>query len=262
MCSTCEYRVNSSTPVSLKPNKPKTFNAQFKRVKSPPVNILKGLDINRPEISYDGPKTIRDSSELLSEMSNYLVTQGKVLDLGCGPKDQAVAIEYLGHEYIGIDYSNLNADILADAHAIPFKSETFDCILSYAVLEHLHNPFIAISEIERLLKPGGLYIGAVSQGEPFHDSYFHHTSWGLLSLMSSISNFQIKKIWASGDTLASLSRMGRYPKVIKFTLSLIDKIHTTFPILAPKKVKWPEKQKKLDELHRAGSICFVIQKNK
>ena len=247
--------------MEIKPINPRALSAQLARtISSHPIDALKNVDISSPKNSYDGPQAIRDSRELMSEMSEYLATKGKVLDLGCGPRDQAVPIEYLGYQYVGIDYSNPQADFLADAHAIPFKDQTFDCVLSYAVLEHLHNPFIAITEIARVLKPGGVYIGTVSQGEPFHGSYFHHTAWGLISLVVSMTPLQIKKIWGSGDTLGSLSRMGRYPRVIKVMLGVIDEIHHRFPLLAPRKMKWPERDKKLDKLHRAGSICFVIQK--
>ena len=266
-CTNCDYDCidsgEASAPLDIKPNNPATLHTQLPRIIKTDIDqALNELDLTKPAITYDGPTAIRDSRELMSQMSHYLKDSGKVFDLGCGPRDQADPIEYLGHQYVGADYSNPAADMLADAHAIPFKDETFDCVFSYAVLEHLHNPFIGIAEIERVLKPGGIYVGTVSQGEPFHASYFHHTSWGLISLISSISNLEIKKIWSAQDTLGSLSVMGRYPRVIKSLLGLIDKLHIAVPQLAPRKRKWPQKEQDLDKLHRAGGICFVIQKPK
>ena len=260
-CSKCSYISKLSGTAEIKPKSPTSVSAQLPRVMAAhPSDTLKTIEITSPEISYDGPSAIRDSRELMSEMKNYLGSKGLVLDLGCGPRDQAIPVHYMGYQYVGVDYSNQKADILADAHAIPFKDKTFDCVLSYAVLEHLHNPFICVSEIERVLRPGGVYIGTVSQGEPFHDSYFHHTAWGFISLVSSITTLQIKRIWSSGDTLASLSRMGRYPRVIRQLLKLIDKIHISIPWLAPRKMKWPERERRLDIIHKAGSVCFVVQK--
>jgi len=259
-CTQCQYSAELASPTELKPNQPIALQAQFSRTIDNPSELLDSIDNNPPEVTYDGPSAIRESGALLSQMYNYLGSNRRVLDLGCGPRDQAAPVEYLGYQYVGIDYSNAQADILADAHAIPFQDKTFDCVLSYAVLEHLHNPFIAITEIERVLKPDGVYIGTVSQGEPFHDSYFHHTAWGLLSVISSSPNLQVQKIWPSEDTIASLSMMGRYPKVIKLILRLIDKLHTHVPYLAPRKMKWSEKEQRLDQLHRAGGICFVVKK--
>ena len=64
----------------------------------------------------------------------------QVLDLGCGPRDQAKIFDYLRCEYVGIDFTSTEADIKADAHCLPFVSESLDVVFSYAVLEHLHKP--------------------------------------------------------------------------------------------------------------------------
>jgi ubiquinone/menaquinone biosynthesis C-methylase UbiE len=222
---------------------------------------LSTIKIEAPKISYDGPAAIRDSRELMSVLQQNLRIGSKVLDLGCGPKDQKPPVEYLGFDYLGIDYSSSAADLLGDAHSIPFRENSFDCVLSYAVLEHLHSPCIAIREIERILKPCGIYVGTVSQGEPFHDSYFHLTPWGLVSLISSTRSLRIEQLWDSMDTLASLSRIGRYPRAIKLLIGLVDKVHRLCPFLAPKKMNWPKSEKQLDRLYRTGSIAFVIRKN-
>ena len=261
-CSVCEYEADISSTVEIKPQKPLPLNLELPRKNSRHANdYLKTIDIRRPEMTYKGPSAIRDSSELMSEIQKYLKSNGAVLDLGCGPRDQAESIEYLGHKYVGVDYTNENADFLADAHCIPFKDSTFDCVLSYAVLEHLHNPFVALHEIERVLKPCGIYVGTVSQGEPFHDSYFHLTPWGFISLVSSASKLEIKRLWASHDTLRGLVRMGKYPRVIRLLLAIVDKIHLSIPILAPRKMRWSKEEKRLDVLYKTASICFVVQKS-
>jgi len=196
----------------------------------------------------------------MSEIKGYVAGQGDILDLGCGPRDQAAPIFYLGHRYVGLDYDNAAADLLGDAHALPFKNLSFDAVLSYAVLEHLHNPFVAIMEVERVLKPGGIYVGTVSQGEPFHASYFHHTAWGFVSAITAVTSLEIRRLWSSGDTLGSLVRMGRYPRAVRYMLGAINRFREVTPFLAPRKMRWPIREKQLDEIYRAGSICFVVQK--
>ena len=185
---------------------------------------------------------------------------GRVLDLGCGPRDQAQPIESVGYRYVGVDYSSPSADLLADAHSIPFGDNSFECVFSYAVLEHLHSPFVAIREIERVLRPGGLFIGTVSQGEPFHASYFHHTTWGLVSLAESSTAMRLSRLWCGPGTLRSLATMGRYPRVIKMLLAAVDRIDAWAPWLAPRRQAWSQRDKQLDALHRAGSICFAMEK--
>lgn len=244
------------------------------RAKNPPPVIIKHprvasfdwpqlfskIDISRPELCYQGPLAKRDSRLFMSVIQNRLSRGSRILDLGCGPRDQVVPLEHLGHSYVGFDYVDTNADFLADAHAIPFADSSFDCVFSYAVLEHLHNPWVALHEVHRVLKPGGIYIGTVSQGEPFHESYFHHTPWAFVALVSSIPTFRIGRLWPSMDTLQSLSRIGRYPKVIARLLRMVDILRFRCPWLAPRKMKWPEHEKAMDELYRAGSLCFCVEK--
>lgn len=225
-----------------------------------PSTVLNSLNTSRPSITYSGPSAVRDSRQLMSEVSNRLPGRGAVLDLGCGPRDQAVCFEHLGFNYVGVDYLGNDADLLADAHSLPFADSSFDCVFSYAVLEHLHNPYLAVKEVARVLVPGGWYIGTVSQGEPFHSSYFHHTAWGLLSVVSSVPELQLIRMWDGTETLASLASMGRYPRVIRFLLAGLCALHVRLPWLAPRRIRWSVKDKELDSLYRAGAICFAIRK--
>jgi len=169
--------------------------------------------------------------------------------------------QHLGCAYVGIDYANPAADIFADAHAIPFRSETFDAVFSYAVLQHLYNPFVAISEIKRVLKPGGIYCGTVSQGEPFQACYFHVTSWGLASLAET-SGMKIDRLWSTYDTLRALAISGRYPRAIKPLIHAVDFLHTRLPILSFRKtLRWSAREKTIDRLHRTAGICFLVRKD-
>jgi SAM-dependent methyltransferase len=225
-----------------------------------PDNVIETIDIIPPKIIYKGPQAQRDSRELISEMMNLVPENGRVLDLGCGPRDQAKPMEYVGFQYVGVDYSNASADLLVDAHSMPFSDNSFECVFSYAVLEHLRCPVIAIKEIERVLRPGGIFIGTVSQGEPFHASYFHHTAWGLVSLAQSAAAMRVSHLWCGPTTLRSLATMGRYPRAIKLLLSLVDQVDGAAPWLAPRRQAWSSRDKQLDTLYRAGSICFTMQK--
>jgi len=70
-----------------------------------------------------------------------------VLDVGCGRHK---------HGNIGIDYSKeSDADIIADAHFLPFQESCFDKAVSFSVLEHSPNPLDFLREQHRVLKPNG-----------------------------------------------------------------------------------------------------------
>lgn len=57
--------------------------------------------------------------------------------------------------------SYLNGIQCVNLEKIPFPDNTYDIFLTMDVFEHLFNPEIAIKEIYRVLKPGGVYIMTV-----------------------------------------------------------------------------------------------------
>jgi SAM-dependent methyltransferase len=63
---------------------------------------------------------------------------------------------------------NTCPDIYGDAHKLPVKSESVDCVLCCEVLEHVADPFTCCSEIYRILKPGGLFVFSVPFIFPIH----------------------------------------------------------------------------------------------
>jgi SAM-dependent methyltransferase len=75
------------------------------------------------------------------------------LNLGCGENKK--------HGYINIDRNPLvKPDIIHDLSVIPypFSDNCFDLIEAFHILEHLHEPFLVMKELYRILKPGGKLI--------------------------------------------------------------------------------------------------------
>jgi SAM-dependent methyltransferase len=137
MC-TCGYLADDANPLDLRPCHPLDRNLVVPLGTSAST-LLQHCVIERPPITYLGPRSARDSRELFSSVLAHIRRGQSLLDLGCGPRDQAVATAYLGLRYVGVDYAAPSADVLADAHALPFQADSFDFVLSYAVLEHLYN---------------------------------------------------------------------------------------------------------------------------
>jgi SAM-dependent methyltransferase len=63
-----------------------------------------------------------------------------------------------GEHYITADIESPLAKVKMDIHQIPFEPNTFDAVLCNHVLEHVRDDIKAISEINRVLKPGGFAI--------------------------------------------------------------------------------------------------------
>jgi len=72
-----------------------------------------------------------------------------MLDIGCGESKKG---------NIGLDLRKLSSvDIVADAHMLPFRAESFDQVYSSAVIEHFSHREVrnVIVEWARVLKKGG-----------------------------------------------------------------------------------------------------------
>ncbi|MFM8902774.1 MAG: class I SAM-dependent methyltransferase [Actinomycetota bacterium] len=60
-----------------------------------------------------------------------------------------------------LDADSLAGVIRGDATRLPFNDSTFDCVVTSEVLEHIDNDDIALSEFERVLRPGGMLAATV-----------------------------------------------------------------------------------------------------
>ena len=81
--------------------------------------------------------------------------------------------------------------IIADAHKLPFKDNSFQLVTSTQVLEHVLEPYKVINEAERVLV-GGVLRDFSAFLHPFHHSdYWRFTILGLKKLLA---NFEILKI--------------------------------------------------------------------
>jgi SAM-dependent methyltransferase len=111
-------------------------------------------------------------------IKNYS-TDKLTLDLGCA---NSWYTKYFKNR-IGLDiYKGKGVDVVGDAHSLPFEDNKFDLILCTEVLEHLHSPQIAISEMHRVLKKDGLLILTTRFIFPLHDSpndFYRYTKFGL-----------------------------------------------------------------------------------
>ena len=93
-----------------------------------------------------------------------------VLDLGC--RDGALTRAYAGgNEIVGVD---ADREALAEAQklgiethwadlddALPFQDATFDVVVAGELLEHLRDPKRVVSEVLRVLRPGGTFVASV-----------------------------------------------------------------------------------------------------
>lgn len=112
-----------------------------------------------------------------------------VLNLGSGTEHL-----YDDPRLINFDiFPHRNAEVVGDAHFLPFLDGSFDVVWMSAVLEHIRKPWIVSKEVERVLKPGGKVLVSVpfiqkGHGAP-HD-YFRYTPDGLRSLFDGFEEIE------------------------------------------------------------------------
>ena len=102
--------------------------------------------------------------------------RGKVLDAGCGDGEFCIFIRQLGFDSVGIDiacaaierarlrYPAARFYVGSLENTLPFHDGEFDAIWCTEVLEHLFDVHACLSELNRVLREGGLLILTT----PFH----------------------------------------------------------------------------------------------
>ncbi|MGJ4746928.1 class I SAM-dependent methyltransferase [Leptospira sp. SA-E8] len=86
------------------------------------------------------------------------------------------------------------ADIIGDAHTLPFKNQEIDIVLANNVIEHFYDPQRAVSEMYRVLKKGGELYFTIPFMYPIHEAphdYVRFTKYGLQNLFSDFKNVEI-----------------------------------------------------------------------
>jgi len=101
-------------------------------------------------------------------------------------------------DYVGFDfYDGENVDVVGDAHRLSTYfagEEKFDLIFSSAVFEHLHMPWVAAVEIQKLLRVGGYvfietHFSFSSHERPWH--FFQFSDMGLRALFNEALGFDL-----------------------------------------------------------------------
>ena len=127
------------------------------------------------------------------QISQFVCLGVKVLDYGAGVSPFRHVVVSSGGEYCSADYAptavryKSGSDLLIDDDGcIDSEPACFDVALCTEVLEHTANPVLALKEIARLLREGGVVVGTTPFAVPIHDAphdYNRLTEYGLRSAL-------------------------------------------------------------------------------
>jgi len=141
-----------------------------------------------------------------------------ILDLGCGRGESIKYFYSLNKkiEWFGVDIKQspevLTRDkkkervITFDGNNLPFQDNSFDLIYCKQVFEHVKYPRELLIEIQRILKPGGHFVGSTSYLEPYHSySVWNYTPYGF-SLLIHESKLKLLELRPGIDSLTLIMR--------------------------------------------------------
>jgi SAM-dependent methyltransferase len=144
---------------------------------------------------------------------------GRVLELGCGPGRYVALLAGLGYDVVGVDpfsfplwddiKAHRSVELLdgVKAEALPFADASFDHVACVSALLYFSDAQKALSEIRRILKPGGrLYVRTVNSRnlarrwrntniDPDAHNYFDEKE---LATYLTKGGFEVKKTFSYG----------------------------------------------------------------
>jgi ubiquinone/menaquinone biosynthesis C-methylase UbiE len=88
----------------------------------------------------------------------------RLLDFGCGAGERVEAFRRNGFDAVGCDLAlpddapDTLRPIARDPYRLPYDDASFDRVYSITVFEHVMNYDLALAEIRRVLKPGGISV--------------------------------------------------------------------------------------------------------
>lgn len=168
----------------------------------PNINSKNWPDILREE--FEHPSTILWRAIELKQLDavlNKYNPQIPILDLGCA-EGKITDILFNGKHIFGLDncwglikqnwkVGTYKALVLADGRWMPFKENSFRCVFSNCVIEHIPDLKMLLNEVERVLKHRGLFIFTVPSAK-FGEFLFFHVLFKNLGL-NTLANWYSRK---------------------------------------------------------------------
>ena len=190
---------------------------------------------------------VGESKTTKSNISNFLGLLGStnrrptILIIGSGEigsgTDELFTAEV---QVVGTDiYLSPNVDYVADAHYLPFKDKIFDGVLIQAVLEHVVDPRLVVSEIYRVLNKDGVVYAETPFMQQVHEGAYDFTRYTVVGHRYLFKHFDkidaggldgvgVVLAWSVRAFIQAMTRSRLIAKFVfiplKYVLTIIEKL--------------------------------------
>ncbi len=239
-------------------------NSHYKTISESYVTILNKIGIDAYEIAKMDSLRFSIYSKTKTLCDKYL--NGVVLEIGAGGNYLKGSFLSRYDEWISLDYDlrSESIDLRGDGQQLPFKNEMFDTIISIDVLEHIPNPEKFVSEILRVIKPGGTVILSTPFFFYMHEEpndFFRFSRYGL-EILFERNGFSVLEIIPIAGVVSIIGILisifiTRTFKFSKILLKTILKINRLFQL----KILLPI-DNKFDKNKRFAQGHFIIAKKR
>ena len=101
----------------------------------------------------------------------------RVLDVGSGVKPYYPFFADGASEYVGVDAEDPRADLRASVEQLPVADASYELVLCTQVLEHVEHPARVVSELRRVVAPGGRVLASTHGVQVYHPNPVDLRRW-------------------------------------------------------------------------------------
>jgi SAM-dependent methyltransferase len=146
----------------------------------------------------------------------------RILDAGAGElqfKRFCTHLDYVSQDFGQYDgqgnaaglqmsqWDNSKLDIVSDICSIPVADGSFDAVMCIEVLEHVPDPVAALTELDRVLRPGGVLVATAPFCSLTHFAPYHFsTGFNRYFYEKHLENYELLDLAANGNYFEFLAQ--------------------------------------------------------
>ena len=181
------------------------------------VSLIERIKINN--FYLENRKDFRD------QILNDVKSDDEVLDIGKAMRDKHKKIVCKNLETLDVndfgDYPDIICDICSDVTGLENK---YDKIICIAILEHVYDPFKAVSNLKKLLKDNGIIYGMVPYLYHYHapqdlkfQDYFRFSKDALAYLFKDFKDVELYPVRGRISSSFNMMFAGRWKNYMEKT---------------------------------------------